>query len=169
VAQPDYVPTTLEQQPRKGLPLPPPARAGARRPGEITVLAEHGRGQGSAGPDQGYVLTLAQRFAGHLNLAPGEHEADALAGAVAVALKRASIFGRAPVVHDLDVALRIWGFLGETDAELVAARAHLFAGAAHHYELQRAVADAVPPAVLQLPHAEVARRLPADWRSFVPF
>ena len=36
--------------------------------------------------------------------------------AVGVALKRASLFGRAPVVHDLTVALTVWGFLDETPA-----------------------------------------------------
>ena len=50
-----------------------------------------------------------QLFEGKLVLTPGEHERDVLAGACAVALKRASLFGRAPVVHDLTVALTASG------------------------------------------------------------
>ena len=43
-----------------------------------------------------------------------------------LALKRASLFGRAPVVHDLEVAFTIWGFLGAAPPELVALRRPLF-------------------------------------------
>ena len=81
------------------------------------------------------MLSLARRFEGKLTLTPGEHEKDALAGAVGVALKRASIFGRAPVIHDLTVALTIWGFLDDVPRELVELRRHLFEEVSHphHY------------------------------------
>jgi hypothetical protein len=70
-------------------------------------------------------------------------------------------------VHDLDVAFRRWGLLGDAPAELVALRLPLFASAAHHYDQQRAIADAVPESTLRLGHEEVDRRFPADWRALL--
>ena len=139
----------------------------ADRPGEV-VGAEPpaGRGLGYQGPDQGYALKLAQRFAGRLVLVAGEREDDALAGCVAVALRRASMFGRAPVMHDLRVALELFGYLNEaSDAQLVAWRQPLFAGAASHhgYHVKLRLADLVPEATLRLTPAAVADACAEDW------
>lgn len=123
---------------------------------------------GSPGPDQGYVLGLARRFSGRLTLVDGEHEADAIAGCVPIALKRASLYGRAPLIHDLTAAFTVWGFLDEPPAAaLVAVRTPLFAevGHHHHYAEQRRLVDAVPDAVLRQPHPAITARHEADWRS----
>ena len=78
---------------------------------------------GFQGPDQGYGLSLANRLKPQLVLSDNERGDDAVAGASAVALRRASLFGRAPVVHDLRIAFTIWGFLDPAPpAELVALR-----------------------------------------------
>ena len=140
----------------------------ADRPGEV-VGAEPvaGPGLGNQGPDQGYALKLAERFAGKLVLTPGEREDDALAGCVAVALRRASMFGRAPVMHDLRLALELFGFLDEADAELVAWRRDRFAGAAGHhgYHVKLRLADLVPSDTLRLTPAAVAEACSEDWRT----
>ena len=82
-------------------------------------------------------------------LEPGEHAEDVLAGAVAIALRRASIFGRAPVAADIELALSLFGYLGRADgtaapSELVEFRRERFAGAAHDYWRRRALADEIP-------------------------
>lgn len=123
---------------------------------------------GNQGPDQGYVYTLVRLFDDQLHLIDGEERADVVAGCVAVALKRASLFGRAPVVHDLTVAFTLWGFLDpRAPAELVALRRRLFSEARnpHHYLDQRAIADAVPTAILRQPPAAVANQYQGDWKS----
>ena len=65
-----------------------------------------------------------------------------------IALRRASEFSRAPVIHDLTIAFTIWGFLDPAPpADLVAVRPERFAGLgnlAHHYEQARALVDQVP-------------------------
>jgi hypothetical protein len=133
------------------------------------VPQPEGAAYGNQGPDQGYALKLAERFRGGLHLAPGESEDDVLAGCVAVALRRASLFGRAPVVHDLRVAFELFGFLDEAaDDELVAFRSPLFAELAnpHHYLEVRHVVSGVPEESLRLsPEAVRARR--AEWRALV--
>ncbi len=92
-----------------------------------------------------------------------------MVGAAQVALKRASLFGRAPVLHDLTAALTIWGFLDEAPDELVELRKPLFEEAAnpHHYDKQRRIADLVPPEVLRQPHGEIASAHRSDWRSLL--
>ena len=126
-----------------------------------------GPGLGNQGPDQGYALKLAERSAGQLVLAPGEREDDALAGCVSVALRRASMFGRAPVVHDVRLALELFGFLGEADAELVVWRRDQFAGAAGHhgYHVKLRLADLVPAETLRLTPAAVAAARTENWRT----
>lgn len=140
----------------------------ADRPGEVVgTEPTAGPGLGNQGPDQGYALKLAQRFAGRLALAPGEREDDALAGCVAVALRRASMFGRAPVMHDLRLALELFGFLDDADAELVAWRRDRFAGAAGHhgYHVMLRLAALVPKETLRRTPAAVAEACSKDWRA----
>ena len=171
MAAPEHVPVD-RTRPVRGYESPPrladPWRAD--RPAEVV---EHGQPEGDRfghqGPDQGYALRLARHFEGKLTLTPGEHERDALAGAVAVGLKRASIFGRAPVVHDLTIALTVWGFLGEAPAELVALRKKLFEEVAHphHYAELRRLVDLVPEATLRQTPSQVTAAHAADWRSLL--
>ena len=75
-------------------------------------------------------------------------------------------FGRAPAIYDLIFAFTLWGFLGGAPDDLVAARAPLFRSAAHHYEAQRAIADAVRAETLRLTPEQVAERLDA-WRELL--
>ena len=89
---------------------------------------------------------------------------------MAVALKRASLFGRAPVIHDLTVALTVWGFLDDEPAkELVDLRKHLFEEVSHphHYAELRRIVDLVPAATLKLIPGYVAETHRTDWRSLL--
>lgn len=140
----------------------------ADRPGDLAGGQPLGPRLGYPGPDQGYVLKLVRRFEGKLVLTPGEHEADVIAGCCAVAMKRASLFGRAPMIHDLTVAFSIWGFLAEPDPEQLKMRKPLFEEVSmpHHYMELRRIVDLVPIAVLKLPHAEVQRQAAQDWHAF---
>ena len=140
----------------------------ADRPGEVVgIEPSAGPGLGNQGPDQGYALKLAERFAGQLVLAPGEGEDDALAGCCAVAMRRASMFGRAPVMHDLRVALELFGFLDDADADLVAWRRDRFAGSAGHhgYHVKLRLAALVPAETLRLTPAVVARARAENWQA----
>lgn len=166
VAAPDYVPVILDDKTRAGSRLPPPRRWTATRPADIVGRQPVGALMGRPGPDQGYALRLLRLFEDRIVLRPGEHRDDALAGCLGVALARASLFGRAPIVHDLDLAFSLWGFLGDAPVELVDFRKPLFAGAAHHYWDQRAIVDRVPESTLRLTPAPVRSRL-SDWRTLL--
>ena len=87
---------------------------------------------------------VAEAFEDRLELTPGEHAADAVAGCVPVAMKRAAVFGRAPMIYDLELAFTLWGFLGGAPPELIELRAAAFQGAAHDYWICRAIVDQVP-------------------------
>jgi len=166
MAAPEYVPNTREQQPRRGLGIPPARSWTATRPSDLKAFQPEGPTLGHPGPDQGYALTLAKRFVDRLVL-DGVTADDAVTGCLGVALHRASIFGRAPVIHDLDIAFRIWGFLGDAPAELVALRNPLFEAASHHYWDQRAIVDRIDETTLRMSHQDVAAKFPADWRVLV--
>lgn len=141
------------------------------RPGEIEGFQPEGPRLGDPGPDQGFALRIAARLVPKLQLQPGEHVDDVIRGCLGVALRRASIFSRAPVVHDLTIAFTIWGFFDpDPPAELLASRSRMFEGlrlVGHHYMEARAVADLPPEATLRMTPAQVAEAYPADWRTLV--
>jgi hypothetical protein len=171
VAAPEHVPVD-RNRPVRAYESPPrrPEPWLATRVGEVVDTGQpRGDRLGSQGPDQGYMLSLARRFEGKLTLTSGAVEKDVLAGAVGVALKRASLFGRAPVIHDLTIALTIWGFLGEAPEELVALRTHLFEEVAnpHHYGEARRIVDLIPDDVLRMSPAQVTEAHQRDWRSLL--
>lgn len=123
---------------------------------------------GRPGPDQGYAIKLANSFHGKLRLTEGEDEHDAIAGCLGVAMKRASMFSRAPVIHDLKVAFAAFGFLDDAPAELVALRKERFEAVGHHYELQRDIADLVPEETLRMTPEAVSRRVGSgNWKTLL--
>jgi hypothetical protein len=169
MAAPEYVPHPPTDKPRVYESPPWDGAAWlADRPGDLAGRQPLGPRLGYPGPDQGFAIRLANRFDERLVLTVGEHAEDVKAGCTAVALKRASLFGRAPMVHDLTAAFTIWGFLAEADAELVRLRTPLFEEVAspHHYMERRRIADLVPQAVLRMSHQEIARAAAQDWRAF---
>ena len=142
-----------------------PRRWKAARPGELAGGQPTGALRGHQGPDQGYAYGLVHLFDDRVYLTEGEHRDDVDAGCVAVALKRASIFGRAPVVWDLEAGYHAFGFLDQQPpAELAARRAPLFEGVAeaHHYKQVRKLVACVPTEVLALTPHEIRRRYEAD-------
>lgn len=168
MAAPEYVPRPKDEQVR--VYESPPWRPDpwtATRPADLHGAQPEGVGFGYQGPDQGFALRLARRFDDRLVLADGEERDDAMTGCVLVALKRSSVFGRAPMIHDLDVGFTVWGFLGPAPEDLLAVRRPLFEEVSHphHESLRRRITAGVPVEVLRLPHEEVRRRAAADWRS----
>jgi hypothetical protein len=88
---------------------------------------------------------------------------------VGIALRRASLYSRAPVVHDLDIAFTMWGYFDDAPpADLAARRAELFEGVGnvnHHYAEGRRIADLVPESTLRMTPSEVAQAYPSRWRE----
>ena len=166
--QPDYVPMTRADEVREAERMPSPDPWLADRPAEVVVGAVPPRGErfGSPGPDQGFGLKLARLVAPRLKLAQHEHLDDAVAGCTAVGLKRASRFGRAPVIFDMELAFTVWGFLGAAPDDLVAYRRTLFLGCHHDYSKRRIIADRVKDTTLPLGAADAASRL-TDWKSLL--
>jgi hypothetical protein len=168
MAQPDYVPVLPRDKVRVSERLPTPEPWYADRPGEVVQRGRQPAGPrfGTNGPDQGYALRLVHQWTDKLVLAPGEHLQDAVAGSLGVALKRASLFGRAPVTYDLEMAFSLWGFLPPVPPELLTRRQRIFESAAHEYNKQRDIADQSPERTLRLTPAEVRHRLATgDWQS----
>ena len=172
MAAPRFSPVPPTGHPRSyESPDHPPEPWTPDRPGEIDGFQPEGPRLGAQGPDQGYALRIAARLRPKLRLQPNEHADDAIQGCLGVALRRASLFSRAPVVHDLDIAFTIWGFYDpEPPADLVALRTRLFEGlrhVAHHYTEARVVADMPPEATLRMTPSAVAEAYPAAWASLV--
>ncbi|HWL41379.1 MAG TPA: hypothetical protein VNQ73_00445 [Ilumatobacter sp.] len=167
MAAPKFAPVV--DQPHYESPPVVPDAWSPDRPGAIEGFQPVGRGLGAQGPDQGFALTIAARLASTLHLQPGERTDDAVRGCLGIALRRASLYSRAPVVHDVRLAFTIWGyFLADPPADLAARRAELFEGVGnvnHHYAEGRRIADFVPEATLRLTPEAAAARMPDAWRE----
>jgi hypothetical protein len=140
------------------------------RPAEIEGRQPAGMRLGYQGPDQGYALTLAERFRDKIEVGAGVSVDDVVQGSNNIALRRASLFGRAPVVHDVRIAYTMWGWLDPNPAtDLVECRRELFGGVGntgHHYTQGRVIADLVPESTLRLPPDQVADAYSAGrWRE----
>ena len=86
------------------------------------------------------------------------------------ALKRAALFGRAPVADDLEMAFGLFGFLDEPlVGPALEERRRLFAEASHHhhYTEVRRIVDLVPDATLGLTRQEALDTRDAG-RAFTP-
>ena len=177
MTQPKFAPITEQHEVREVQRIGAPEPWVLHRPGEHRPAPRPARqpGLGVPGPDQGYALELAKRFADRLVLEPGERVEDVLAGATGIALSRAAIYGRAPIAADIELALRLFGYLGRADgtvapSDLVAFRHGCFAGADHDYWRRRALANEVPAATLRLTPRDLADRFDAEpgfWRDLL--
>jgi hypothetical protein len=174
MAIPQFVPTDPVDRPRSyDSPEHVPGSWQARRPAEVQGRQPSGGQLGYQGPDQGYALLLSERFNEQLWPLAGETLDDVVRGCLGVALRRASIFGRAPVIHDFTVAYTAWGFFDPGPPEaLVAIRGAMFAGVAnviHHYAEARAIADQAPEATLRMTPKQVGEAFPGRWRELLGF
>jgi hypothetical protein len=171
MAAPEHVPLAPEARTRAyESPDHVPDRWAPERPADLPHRQPEGERLGWQGPDQGYALTLAERFRPRLRVGEHEHLDDAVEGCLGIALRRASLYGRAPVVHDLTIAFTIWGWLDDAPpSELLALRRVRFAEVAHphHYKERRAIAEAVPEATLRSTPAQVLAAYPRDWRTLL--
>lgn len=139
----------------------------ADRPGDLDHGQPEGSRFGSQGPDQGYAFKLASHFDDKLHLGKLSRD-DVIAGCVAIAMKRAALFGRGPVVSDLNAAFSVYGFLhSDPPVELVELREQLFAQIAshHHYQERRAVVDIVSAQTLRQAPDAIVNAARTDWRS----
>lgn len=161
-----FVAPDLEDAPRQepnlapGVRMPAARSWRADRPGDLVGGQPTGELLGSPGPNVGYGLTLAERARDRLALAPHEHAEDAVAVVGEMAMRRAASYGRAPILHDVEVAMLVLGYQGGVDADFAAWRVQASAGAAHEYPRRRALCDAIDIDVLRLAPKALVPRLP---------
>jgi hypothetical protein len=150
-----FVPADPADRPRQqqnlppGTALPPARRWQARRPGDLATAPPNGRLFGSPGPNVGFAYTLAEHFEDRLELAEHEDVHDVIPVIAEIAGKRAALFGRAPVIHDVEATVRLLGYDGSADPDFARARVQLAQEAGHDYYRRRAIVDTVPEELLR--------------------
>lgn len=164
---PDYVPSSSQKNIRAVEIINASRHSLAQRPAIIKGSQPRGNAMGSIGPDQGYAIKLATGFTERLLLGNLDLD-DVIAGGVALAMKRASLFGRAPIIYDLEVAFKIYGFTNpDASADLIDKRESLFPEVhnSHHYLELRQIVDIVSADFIKRPHSEIYSDCDANWRS----
>jgi len=167
-----FVPADPADRPRQqqnlppGAALPPAQRWQAERPGDLGPHQPEGGLFGSPGPNVGYAYTLAEHGADQLTLAEHEDVHDVVPVIAEVAGRRAALFGRAPVMPDVEVATRLLGWDGSADPAYERAREQLVQGAGHAYITRRSIVEAVPEALLRRPPGEIDSAV-YEWRRSI--
>lgn len=122
---------------------------------------------GNHGPDIGYAYRLVHMVSDKLHLAAGESRHDVEGGGIAVAMRRAALCGRAPILADLDVAFTIWGYYDDQPASgLRVLRAEMFEGSGnpiHGYDLRREISNVVSEHALLMTPPAVTAAHSQDW------
>jgi hypothetical protein len=110
-------------------------------------------------------LRLAREVVADLALAAGEQREDAVWAIATVAMRRAGVVGRAPIIHDVLFADALLAYDDPDELECAVLRARLLCGVAHDPDLRQWLSDAVNAA------AEVSVRSTAEaiarWRCTV--
>jgi hypothetical protein len=165
-----FVPADPADRPRQqqnlppGTALPPAGRWRADRAGDLIGSEQpDGRLFGSPGPNVGYAYTLAEHVADRLQLSDTEDGHDVIPVIAEIAGKRAALFGRAPVIHDVEAVMALLGYDGSADAEFAQARSMLVHEAGHDYRRRRALVDAIPEALLRRKPDEIGAEI-YEWR-----
>ena len=153
MTQPDYVPVASGSQLRQVEPLAIPEGWTASRPSELAPLkvsaVEQGKLLGTPSPDSGFALKLARIRVHKLELGVGEHLEDVERAVAAIAIKRAALFSRAPVIHDVDFAITLLGYDESDIPEAVLAhRKSVVSGVSHDYFKMRRMLEAIGPETL---------------------
>lgn len=143
MTQPSYAPILRSGEVRPTKPTQTPQLGRAPKAG-LLRHASHVASAGTAAPNEGFALTLAERECADLHFPAGVSHHDIETGVGLVAAKRASLAGRGPTVYDVRVALELFGLRSHPDAATCAP----FAGLGHSYAAQRAFVDAVSDADL---------------------
>ena len=170
MAAPKYVPPPVQQTKYYQSTAKIRHSSGVERPAEIYIHNANEAGTGHPGPDQGYALRLVKDFKDKIFLFPGEHWQDASEVAVLTALKRASLFGRAPCAHDIEAGLWIWGYLDSNpEDQLIEIRKGNFGhiGSGHNYLKRRYVSDAVSSSSLKRPLDQIRMDYGKSWRTMI--
>jgi hypothetical protein len=168
-----FVPADPSARPRQqqnlppGIALPPATDWRPDRPGDLGPNQPGGALFGRPGPNVGYAYTLAQRAKDRLRLGPFEHADDVVAAIAEIAGKRAALFGRAPVIGDIDAAMALLGYDGTAVEDFVKVRSTLVHEAGHNYRRRRALVDAVPDSLLRSRAAQASGEV-ETWRASLP-
>ena len=164
-----YVPAHPEDAPRRSVDIPPARGWRAVRPGDLDPGEPFGRAGllfGTPGPDGGYALRLAEAFHDRIGVVPPETAHDAEALAAQVAMRRAGVFGRAPIRADVELGFTLFGWLGEPPADLVEWRRLAVAGISHDYTRRIRLVEAIPEWVVRHRTCDIRARL-SDWRHLL--
>jgi len=168
-----FVPPDPDARPRQqqnlpaGVALPPASHWRPDRPGDLSgPTIGHGALTGRPGPNVGFAYTLTERIKDRMRLGPNEHIVDVVPVVAEIAGKRAALFGRAPVIHDVEHAMNVLGYDRYDNAAFVEARTLLVLGAAHDYERRRSVVDDVSDELLRSTGLALKDGIEA-WRSAV--
>lgn len=137
----------------------------SHRLAQKSYLRAPGRFLGTPGPSQGFGLKLVKQKLSKIVLVDTEEIEDVVHGLSVLVNKRASLFSRSPIAYDVDFFIKLFGFDGTQDFELLEFRKIFFKGASHSYLVQRQIADVIPDSTLRMTLKDLSDS--PNWRALI--
>lgn len=153
-----------EQNMPEGIDTPAPKGWLASGPGYVgkDQIIRHGKLIGHAGPNIGFAITLAKRASKNWYLVKGEHIEDVEILLAEIAMRRASFFGRAPIVGDIGFASHLFGFHGEPEQGEEHWRPKFVHGTGHDEHKRRIIVNSIPEEIIS-GNAELNHETISGW------
>ncbi len=138
-----------EQNMPEGIDTPVPDSWKAHRPGdEKTHKTSDDQLLGNAGPNVGYALSLVAREKSSFVLVAHEHLHDVEVLIGEIAMRRASHFGRAPVMDDIRFASKLLGYDAAPAQGEEKWRPLLVNGCGHDEHRRRIIVNSIPDEII---------------------
>lgn len=156
-----------QQNMPEGNENPVPKSWVADRPGD---MENAGKSQGSlfghAGPNVGYAYTLVAHVFDTLFLSTNEHRHDVEPLLAEISMRRASHFGRAPIMKDVDCAVHLLSYGLELDEGAMNNRVYLITDCGHDEHKRRSIVNSIPDDLIYSDKAATTEKI-AAWRASI--
>jgi hypothetical protein len=140
-----------EQNMPEGVEVPTPLPWVAGRPGDeaIAPVVPEGEYYGHPGPSIGFAMTLVNRQWDNIVLVDHEHRHDVEPLLAEIAMRRASFYGRAPIIDDVKLAIKILSYDAAPTQGEEKWRPHLVHDCGHNEHRRRAIVNSIPEEIIE--------------------
>lgn len=156
-----------EQNMPEGVDTPIPDAWTPARPGDSLddSRSESEHLLGNAGPNVGYALSLIAHQRDNIVLAAHEHAHDVEPLLGEIAMRRASHFGRAPMMGDVTFAMKLLSYDVEPTQGEEKWRPRLVHDCGHNEHRRRIIVNSIPEEIVEGSHVDVKAAISGWWEK----
>lgn len=156
-----------DQNMPEGNETPVPKSWKASRPGYVGLAKRKETDMllGNAGPNVGYAMKLSHRQSGEFFLVDHENRHDVEILIAEIAMRRASNFGRAPMIDDIHFATHLLGYDDTPTQGEEKWRPALVNGCGHNEHRRRIIVNSIPQPIIEGEKGQLHEAISGWWEK----